>query len=60
MYPTDLVADNHKFREIWATLHSSVLPKVDPSNAMPATGVFLHRGKMYKLVVDGVEKETTV
>ena len=47
LYPTDLLADNHKFREIWTTLHPSVRPKTEGANAVPAIGAFLHRGETY-------------
>ncbi|KAL3894864.1 MAG: hypothetical protein SGARI_007618, partial [Bacillariaceae sp.] len=60
MYPTDLLSENHQFREIWATLHSSVRPKVSSENAIPAIGVFLDRGQTYKLVVGGVDKDITI
>lgn len=56
MYPTDLLAGNYKFREVWATLHPSVRPCVGPDNIVPAIGVFLHRGKTYPMIVNGISK----
>eukprot|EP00592_Proboscia_alata_P022708 CAMPEP_0194408294 /NCGR_PEP_ID=MMETSP0176-20130528/6219_1 /TAXON_ID=216777 /ORGANISM="Proboscia alata, Strain PI-D3" /LENGTH=772 /DNA_ID=CAMNT_0039208343 /DNA_START=45 /DNA_END=2366 /DNA_ORIENTATION=+ len=56
MYPTDLLTENHEFREIWAVLHSSVRPSLEETNGSPAIGVFLHRGKSYELIVNGITK----
>lgn len=60
MYPTDLLNDNHEFREIWATLHSSIRPSVEESNDLPAIGVFLHRSRSYELIVNGITKLVTI
>jgi len=60
MYPTDLTSDNIKYREVWTTLHSSVRPVVRLTNAIPAIGVFLHRGQNYEMIVNGEEKMISV
>mmetsp|Transcript_42263 Transcript_42263/g.47209 ORF Transcript_42263/g.47209 Transcript_42263/m.47209 type:complete len:756 (+) Transcript_42263:53-2320(+) len=60
MYPTDLTADNFKYREVWATLHSSVRPTVGLTNTIPAIGVFLHRGQSYEIIVNGEEMMISV
>ena len=56
MYPSDLRADRHVYREIWQSQHTLVKPILLTKTNIPAIGVFLHRGVQYKLVVNGIER----
>ena len=56
MYPTDLKSEHHIYREMWQCHHTMVTPVVEMNNRTPAIGVFLHRGKEYTLIVNGLEK----
>ena len=56
MYPSDLRADHHVYREIWQSQHTLIKPKVATKTKTPAIGVFLHRGRQYKLVVNGIDR----
>lgn len=52
MYPTDLKADYHKFREIWQSHHTLVVPT---GMGLDCVGVFLHSGEKYSLSVNGTD-----
>lgn len=56
MYPSDLRADRHVYREIWQSQHTLVKPIILTKTKIPAIGVFLHRGVEYKLFINGIER----
>jgi len=59
MYPTDLKNDYHKYRDIYQSHHTMIVPKTQHTGK-EAIGVFLHKGKSYSLIFGGVEKKIMV
>lgn len=57
MYPQDLRPDFHALRDVWQALHTAVRPVEAEGTQKPGIGVFLHKGKKYRLSVQGKDRE---
>ena len=55
MYPTDLRAEFHIYRELWQLHHTMIRPSLK-AGGKPAIGVFLHKDKEYPLILNGKER----
>lgn len=60
MYPADLRAEFHVYRELWQVHHTMVRPSVREGGGRPAVGVFLHKGKEYPVILNGKEQTMKV
>ena len=54
MYPTDLNAEFHIYREIWQSHHTMIRPSYKGGKSL-AIGVFLHKNREYPIIVNGKE-----